>query len=86
MLRLPYWAKWVAQIAGTSYSAAKSLSMEEQIYLYLELILDVLSFYVYKAEVMYMFKESSAVLELLCPHTDIFCINSYRCSDYYHFL
>jgi hypothetical protein len=30
--------------------------MEEQIYLYLELILDVLSFYVYKAEVMYMFK------------------------------
>ena len=47
---------WVAQIAGTSYSAAKSLSMEEQIYLYLELILDVSSFYVYKAEVMYRFK------------------------------
>jgi hypothetical protein len=38
------------------YSAAKSLSMVEQIYLYLELILDVLSFCVYKAEVMYMFK------------------------------
>ena len=60
--------------------------MEEQIYLYLELIIDVLSFYVYKAEVIYMFKQSSAVLELLCPHTDVFCINSYRYSDYYHFL
>ena len=56
MSRLPYWAKWIAQIARTSYSAAKSLSMEEQIYLYLELILDALSFYVYKAEGMYMFK------------------------------
>ena len=56
MSRLPYWVKWVAQIAGIFYSVAKSLSMEEQIYLYVELILDVLSFYVYKAEVMYMFK------------------------------
>ena len=39
-----------------------------------------LSFRVYKAEVMYRFKYSSAVLELLCPHTDVFCINSYKCS------
>ena len=53
---------------------------------YLEQVLDVLSFYVNKAEVMYRFKQSFAVLELLCPHIDIFCINSYRCSDYYHFL
>ena len=45
-----------------------------------------LSFYINKAEVMYRFKQSSAVLELLCPHTDVFCINSYRCSNYYHFL
>ena len=60
--------------------------MEEQVYWYLELVLDVLSFCVYKAEVMYRFKKSSAVLELLCPHTDVFCINSYKCSDYYHFL
>ena len=45
-----------------------------------------LSFHVYKAEVIYRFKYSSAVLELLCPHTDVFCINSYKCSDYYHFL
>ena len=30
--------------------------MEEQVYGYLELVLDVLSFCVYKAEVMYMFK------------------------------
>ena len=56
------------------------------ILLYLELVLDVLSCYLYKAEVIYMFKQSSVVLELLCPHTDVFCINSYRCSDYYHFL
>ena len=56
------------------------------ILLYLELVLSVLSFYVYKAEVMYMFKQSSIILKLLCPHTDIFCINNYRCSDYYHFL
>ena len=56
MSRLSYWAEWVAQIAGTSYSAAKSLSMEEQVYVYLEPVLDVLSFCVYKAEVMYMFK------------------------------
>ena len=41
---------------------------------YLEQVLDVLSFCVYKADVMYKFKESSAVLELLCPHTDVFCI------------
>ena len=60
--------------------------MKEQIYLYLELILDALSFYVYKAEGMYMFKQSSTVLELLCPYTNVFCMNSYRCSDYYHFL
>ena len=33
-----------------------------------------------------MFKQSSAVLKLLYPHTNVFCINSYRCSDYYHFL
>ena len=45
-----------------------------------------LSFYINKVEVMYRFKQSSAVLELLCPHTDVFYINSYRCSDYYHFL
>ena len=45
-----------------------------------------LSFYINKAEVMYRFKQSSAVIELLCPHIDVFCINSYRCSDYYHFL
>ena len=56
MSRLSYWAKWVAQIVGTSYCAAKSLIMEEQVYWYLELALDVLSFRVYKAEVMYMFK------------------------------
>ena len=56
MSRLPYWAKWIAQIAGTSYSAAKSLNMEEQISLNLKLVLDVLNFYVYKAEVMYRFK------------------------------
>ena len=56
MSRLPYWAKWVAQIVGTFYSAAKSLSMEEQILLYLELVLDILSFCIYKAEVMYIFK------------------------------
>ena len=46
--------------------------MEEQVYWYLELVLDVLSFCVYKAEVMYRFKKSSAVLELLCPHIDVF--------------
>ena len=56
------------------------------ILLYLELVLGVLSFYVYKAEVMYMFKQSFAVLKLLCPHTDVFCISNYKCSDYYHFL
>ena len=56
MSRLPYRAKWIAQIAGTFYIAAKSLSMEEQVYWYLELVLDVLSFCVYKAEVMYKFK------------------------------
>ena len=59
---------------------------EGAILLYLELILDVLSFCVYKAEVMYMFKQSSVVLELLCRHTDVFYINSHKCSDYYHFL
>ena len=59
---------------------------EGAILLYLELVLNVLSFCVYKVEVMYRFKQSSAVLELLCPHTDVFCMNSYRCSDYYHFL
>ena len=57
----------------------------EAIILFLELVLDVLSFCVYKVEVMYMFKQSSAVLELLSPHTDVFCINSYSCFDYYHF-
>ena len=56
MSQFPSWVKWVAQIAGISYGAAKSLSMEEQILWYLELVLDVLSFYVYKAEVMYMFR------------------------------
>ena len=56
MSQFPSWAKWVAQIAGTFYNAAKSLSMEEQILLFLKLVLDVLSFYVYKAEVMYRFK------------------------------
>ena len=56
MSQFPSWAKWVAQIAGTSYGAAKSLSMEEQIYWYLELVLDVLSFYINKVEVMYRFK------------------------------
>ena len=56
MSRLPYWAKWIAQIVGTSYSATKSLNMEKQVYWYLELVIDVLSFCVYKAEVMYMYK------------------------------
>ena len=56
MSHLPSWAKWVAQIAGTSYGAAKSLSMEEQVHWYLELVLDILNFGVYKIEVMYMFK------------------------------
>ena len=56
MSQFPSWAKWVAQIAGTSYGATKSLSMEDQVYWYLELVLDVLSFGVYKTEVMYMFK------------------------------
>jgi hypothetical protein len=32
MSRLPYRAKWVAQIEGTFYSAVKSLSIEEQEY------------------------------------------------------
>ena len=56
MSHLPSWAKWVVQIAGTFYGAAKSLNMEEQVYWYLELVLDVLSCCVYKVEVMYMFK------------------------------
>ena len=56
MSRLPYWAKWITQIVGTFYSTAKSLNMEEQVYWYLELVLDVVSFCVYKAEVMYKFK------------------------------
>ena len=56
MSRLPYWTKWIAQIAGTAYSATKSLSMVEQVYWYLKLVLDVLSFYINKAEVMYRFK------------------------------
>ena len=41
---------------------------------------------IYNAEVMYMGKQSSTILELLSSHGDVFCINSYRCSDYYHFL
>ena len=41
---------------STFYGAAKSLNMEEQVYWYLELVLDVVSFCVYKAEVMYKFK------------------------------
>ena len=52
---------------------------------YLELVLDVLSFCMYKAEAIYRFKQSSTILELLCLHTDIFCINSYKCSNYYYF-
>ena len=51
-----------------------------------KLVLDVLSFCVYRAEEMYMFKQSSVVLKLLCPHIDVFCINNYKCSDYYYFL
>ena len=41
---------------------------------------------IYNIEVMYMGKQSSAILELLSPHDDVFCINSYKCSDYYHFI
>ena len=55
MTYLSYWAKSVAQIAGTSYSAAKESQQGGAILLYLKLVLDILS-YVYKAEVMYMFK------------------------------
>jgi hypothetical protein len=55
MSHFSYRAKWVAQIAGTFYSAVKSLSMKEQVYGYLELVLDVLSFCVFKTEVMYMY-------------------------------
>ena len=59
----------------------------EAIILYLELVLAVLILLcVHKAEVMYMFEQSYAVLQLLCSHADVFYINNYRCSDYYHFL
>ena len=68
------------------FCAAKSLSMEEQFCCIQKLVLDVLSFCVYIVEEIYMFKQSSAVLKLFCPHIDVFCINNYKCSDDYHFL
>ena len=56
------------------FCAAKSLSMEEQFCCIQKLVLDVLSFCVYIVEEIYMFKQSSAVLKLFCPHIDVFCI------------
>ena len=44
MSRLPYWAKWIAQIAGTSYSVAKESQQGGAILLYLELVVDILSY------------------------------------------
>ena len=83
-------ASFTEQVGCSNCRNILQCSQESQhggaILLYLELVLDVLSFCVYKAEVMYMFKQSSVVLELLCLHTDVFCINSHKCSDYYHFL